>query len=224
MVNPHLGGPPVVVGAPLDRAVAVSVLVHGRDQGPGYLIDALVSRLDPHLQAEVCFVLPEAAGGSWYPARFSEPLLGNEPHLSLALEALRTTIEDLRRQGVPAGRVVLAGFSQGACLVAESLWRNPRAYGGAAILTGALMGSDTVAARARPDLRGLPLLLATGRGDAWLPLASVETTADAFRSAGATVEVAVYDESEHGIYPGEVAALGRLLERAGNGEHRDNLL
>jgi phospholipase/carboxylesterase len=41
---------------------------------------------------------------------------------------------------VPPERIVLAGFSQGGCLVAVLLARTPRPYAGVAILTGALIG------------------------------------------------------------------------------------
>ena len=64
-------------------------------------------------------MLPAASGGSWYPARFNEPRIANEPWLGQALEAVETAIADVLAAGVPAERVVLAGFSQGGCLVAD---------------------------------------------------------------------------------------------------------
>ena len=74
------------------------------------MLEHLVLRLD---DPDVAYVLPAASAGSWYPARFHEPRIANEPALGHALEAVETAIADVLAAGVAAERVVLAGFSQG---------------------------------------------------------------------------------------------------------------
>jgi hypothetical protein len=62
---------------------------------------------------DVAYVLPAASGGSWYPGRYYEPRIVNEPSLGHALEAAEAAIAAVLDVGVPPQRIVIAGFSQG---------------------------------------------------------------------------------------------------------------
>jgi phospholipase/carboxylesterase len=183
------------------------VVVHGRGQEPVYMLEHLVLHLDA---PDVAYVLPAASGGSWYPARYFDPRSANEPLLSQAFEACEAAIAEVLAAGVPPERIVLAGFSQGGCLVADLLARAPRPYAGAAILTGALIGPEHE--RARPaGLDGLPVFMESSRADEWVSLDHVEATARALEAAGARVELQVAEEPEHGIRAGAVAGVRALL-------------
>jgi phospholipase/carboxylesterase len=198
-VNPHLAAPPVTVGSPVAGARRVAVVVHGRDQDPEYVLEHLVARLDA---PDVAFVLPAAADHSWYPARYFDPREANEPWLGHALAAVEAAIG-----GVEPERVVLAGFSQGACLVADLLGRAPRRFAGAAILTGAFIGPHPEPA----GLDGVPVFMESSRYDEWVALADVEATARTFEAAGASVELQVSDDREHRIRDAAVAGVRALL-------------
>jgi phospholipase/carboxylesterase len=198
-VNPHLAVPPVTVGPPVAGARRVAVVVHGRDQDPEYMLEHLVARLDA---PDVAFVLPAAAERSWYPARYFDPREANEPWLGHALAALEAAIGDVEPE-----RVVLAGFSQGACLVAELLGRAPRRCAGAAILTGAFIGAHPEPA----GLDGVPVFMESSRFDEWVALDDVEATAKALEAAGARVELQVSDDREHRIRDAAVAGVRALL-------------
>ena len=180
------------------------MLVHGRDQDDAVTRD-LAERLD---LPDVAHVLPVAAGRSWYPGRYFDPLDSLEPHVGSALAAIDRAIATAR---VDDARVVLAGFSQGGCVVAEFLARRgPRPLHGAAILTGSLLGTERE--RAEPRVAaGLPMTFACGRHDDWIPLADALDTAERFRRAGAAVAVAELDDRVHRISDGAVAALRALL-------------
>jgi phospholipase/carboxylesterase len=211
-VNPHLAAPPVTVGPPVADARRVAVVVHGRDQDPEYMLEHLVARLDA---PDVAFVLPAAAERSWYPARYFDPREANEPWLGHALAALEAAIGDVEPE-----RVVLTGFSQGACLVADLLGakpgsllpsggvaRAPRRFAGAAILTGAF-----IAAHPEPaGLDGVPVFMESSRYDEWVALDDVEATAEAFEAAGARVTLEVSDDREHRIRDAAVAGVRALL-------------
>ncbi len=82
---------------------------------------------------------------------------------------------------MPVERVVLAGFSQGACLVAEMLEREPRPYAGAAILTGGLFGTEEEL-HAPPALDDMPVLITGHVDDSWVPVPRV--AADGGAAAG----------------------------------------
>jgi phospholipase/carboxylesterase len=206
--HPHLLRAPVLAGAPLDGAGVAAVLVHGRGQDAAYLIEHLVDRLDA---PGVAFVLPEAAEHSWYPGRYTEPPEVNEPWLWAALAAVSAAIDRVSAAGIPHGRLVLGGFSQGACLVAEHLVRHPAPYAGVAVLTGALIGPEG-ATTPVPRLDGVPVFMATGRFDEWVALSHVEATARELADAGARVTLTVSDEPEHQIDAAAVAGVQSLLD------------
>lgn len=106
---------------------------------------------------------------------------------------------------------MLAGFSQGACLIAEYLARQgPRPFHGAAILTGSLLGEPPE--RARPRVAaGLPMVFASSRHDDWIPLPDALDTAERFRRAGAATAFTELEDREHHISNEAVAALRALL-------------
>ena len=84
---------------------------------------------------DIRFILPRAQEGSWYPKGFLAPLSENEPFLSQSLARYEALIDDVLAQGVAPERLILGGFSQGACLTAQTLWRRPARYGGVLIFT-----------------------------------------------------------------------------------------
>jgi phospholipase/carboxylesterase len=203
--NPHLDTETVTAGNP-DAGVA-AVLVHGRDQDPEFMLE-VAQRLG--LDDHVAYVVPRAAGGSWYPGRFYDPMEDNEPWLGWSLEAVEAAVVQARggRRSLPD--LALVGFSQGACIVAEHLARRPEPYGAAAILTGALFGT---AAERLPvgSLGGLPMFFGIAQGDDWIPVDAVRDTVEAFRRAGARCDLHVYDEQDHGVNDDEILAVRTLL-------------
>jgi phospholipase/carboxylesterase len=204
--NPHLSTETASAGDP--GAAVAAVVVHGRDQDPEYMLEAVVERLG--LDDDVAYVLPRAADRSWYSGRFYDPMEDNEPCLGWSLQAIEAAVERARgaRRTPPA--IALVGFSQGACIVAEHLARRPQPYGGAAILTGALFG--TAAGRLPAgSLGGLPIFFGIARDDDWIPVDAVRGTVEAFQRAGARCDLHVYDDQEHGINDDEIVAVRTLL-------------
>jgi phospholipase/carboxylesterase len=204
-MNPHLARAPVAAGHPLAGARMVGVLVHGRDQDAGTMLD-VVERLKLD---DVAYLLPVAAERSWYPRRYFDPVTDNEPYLSWAIEACEAALAAARAGGVPDQRIVLGGFSQGACVVAELLARAPRPIAGAAVLTGSLLGRP--ADRTPAALNGLPMFFALSRYDEWIALADAEATAQAFAEMGAAVVFEIYEDRQHQISDRAVAGLRALL-------------
>src|SRR5688572_5831974 len=107
--------------APEDAAVTL-VLLHGRGHDAGSML-ALAAHLD---LPDAAVVAPAAPRGSWYPQRFIVPRAANEPHLSAALATVRGALDGLGARGVPPERIVLGGFSRGACLACDALAGAPR--------------------------------------------------------------------------------------------------
>ena len=190
----------------LAQARMAALLVHGRDQDEAVMLD-LARRVG---LPDVAYVLPVAAQRSWYPGRYFDPVAANEPHIGWSLEALQAGLDVIAAAGVADGRVVVAGFSQGACIVAELVALAARPWAGVALLTGSLLGPDGEMTTPR-DVDGLAMFVSCSRRDEWVAPERAEATAHAFRAAGADVTLALEDEPEHHISDAAVAGLRGLV-------------
>jgi phospholipase/carboxylesterase len=196
VTNPHLETEPVVLGP---ESGPLAVLVHGRGSGPESMLD-LAGRLGA---GGVRCVLPAAAGGTWYPQRFTAPLADNEPWLTHALEALDA-------HAGQSENVALAGFSQGACLVLEYVARHPRRYRAVAGLTGGLIGADGELTRPQ-GLDGTPLLITSAEGDEWVPVERTRESAEILEAGGASVDLRIHRPSSHAIRAEEADAVAAMM-------------
>src|SRR5437588_11426418 len=98
-------------GEPLASARAAMILLHGRGASAEDIMTIAAEIQRPGW----AYLAPQAAGSAWYPNPFTAPLERNEPYLSAALDMLSNLVQRVEAT-VPAQRVVLLGFSQGACL------------------------------------------------------------------------------------------------------------
>ena len=120
--DPHAGQPVLRRGPDPAQARRAVILIHGRgDSAAGIL--TLADAIDV---PDVAWVAPQAAGNTWYPYPFLAPMSRNEPGLSSALRVIGTLVTSLLSEGLGADRIVLMGFSQGACLSLEFAARNAR--------------------------------------------------------------------------------------------------
>ena len=198
-----------VVGPPLGNARAVTILLHGRG-GSADDIASLASVLGIE---RLTFLVPEATGHTWYPQRFLAPLAANEPWLGSALGVVAALVGQAAAAGVPADRLAIAGFSQGACLALEFVARTPTRYGAAIAFSGGLIGPPD---QPRPlvtggSLAGTPVFLGCGDQDGHIPAVSVESSAAALRGLGGTVDMRFYPGMGHTINQDEIAAARALL-------------
>lgn len=201
--NPHLGAPVSRFGAPLASARVAVILVHGRDQSPGVMDEAVVGRMG---LGDVAYVAPAAEGRTWYPAGFMAELAANEPRLSFALDRLAALSEALEADGFPPSKQVLLGFSQGACLACESVYRRRRRFGALIAFTGGLIGPPGTEWTADTDaFHDMPVLLGGDRADPWVPAARMLDTAATFTRLGARVTVNLYESLGHVIGDEQIA-------------------
>ena len=191
-----------VAGAPLERAAKVVLLIHGR-HASGTVILPLADRL---AMPGLCFLAPDAQTGSWYPGLFLAPIITNEPYLSQALERLGTILGAIEKLGFDIARqVVLAGFSQGACLVLEYAARNPRRYAGILGFTGGFIGPDPMLREERGTFDGTPVFLGCSEKDPFIPAKRVLETAEHLKAHGAIVTTRFYPGSDHIINDDQIA-------------------
>jgi glyoxalase family protein len=103
--DPHHDVPVAEAGAPLRRAKALVVMLHGRGADAGDML----SLAEVFAQPDLAYLAPQAAGRSWYPYSFLAPIARNEPFLSSALEMLDRVLGRLGAESYQPGRVVLLG-------------------------------------------------------------------------------------------------------------------
>ena len=210
-INPHMRMPVSTFGARPDDASMAVILVHGRGQSPALVKEMVADRC---ARSDIAWFAPLAADNTWYPERFIEPLERNEPRLSQALARLDALSQELLALGFPYAAQAFVGFSQGACLCAEYIWRSPRRYGALVAFTGGLIGPPGLPRLAPPgDLTDMPVLFSTCEADPHVPLDSVEASARHFRAAGAQVELRVEQGGEHAIRSAEIALANVALHR-----------
>lgn len=205
--RPHAGQPVLVAGAPLAGASGAMVLVHGRGASAEDIL-GLGRALAPVGWA---LLAPSAAGNTWYPYSFLAPREENEPFLSSALEAVGATLAQALAGGVAAKRIVIAGFSQGACLSTEFVGRNPQRYGGLLAFTGGLIGPPGEPLVLRGDLEGTPAMLFSGDPDPHVPWARVEESGRLLEEIGGRVVLRRYPGRPHTVGPDEIGLARELL-------------
>lgn len=216
--DPHADAPLYASGAPLEDARAAVVMIHGR----GASAESILGLAAEFAQPDVAYVAPQAAGSTWYPYSFLAPLDRNEPWLTSALRLIGTLVAHLEGQGIPADRIVLCGFSQGACLASEFAARTPRRYGGVVALSGGLIGNEQLTAVDPPadkvfaydgDLAGTPAFFGCSDVDAHIPLQRVEHSAETFADLGADVTKRIYPGMGHTVNDDEIQFVRSLLAR-----------
>jgi len=206
--GPHGGQPIVTAGAPRGATEAAVVALHGR----GATAQGIVNLLDPIARHGVTFVAPEARRSRWFPHAVTAPLDRNEPHISSGLAAVDAVVEHVVDGfGVARNHVVLAGFSQGACLAAEYAARNPDRYGGVVVLSGTLAGPTIDPGDFTGSLDETPVLLASGADDPHITAERARATADVFRSLDGDVTERRYDGVGHEVTDDEFDFTGGLL-------------
>ena len=206
--DPHAGQPVLSAGAPLAEARAAVVALHGRGAGAADILGLSQAMARP----DTTWLAPEAAGRAWYPNPFMTPVAGNEPYLSSALGVVAALLAHLADAGIPAERVVLLGFSQGACLASEFAARNPRRYGGLIVFSGGLIGEAVDPAAYTGSLAGTPAFVGCSDVDPYIPLPRVRESVAVLRALGAEVTERVYPRAGHAVLADEVDEARRILD------------
>jgi predicted esterase len=205
--DPHGAQPVLHAGAALDEARLVLIMVHGRGAGADDMIGLAGEFVAPGL----AFLAPQASGHTWYPYPFTSPLEANEPGLSSGLGKIGSLIETAAEAGVGADRLVLLGFSQGACLALEYAARNARRYRAVVALSGGLIGPPGTPRDYAGTFDATPAFFGCSDVDPHIPLERVNESAEVFRRMGAAVDERIYPRMGHTVNADEIAAVRALL-------------
>jgi catechol-2,3-dioxygenase/predicted esterase len=207
--GPHQGQPVLHAGAPLEGAQATMILIHGR----GATAESILTLAGEFEQNAFAYLAPQAADGTWYPNRFIAPIESNEPWLSSALVAVDEVITQVAKAGIPHERIMLLGFSQGACLALEFAARNAQRYGGVIGLSGGLIGPDGTPRDYPGSFAGTPIFLGCSDVDFHIPEERVHETASVLQQLGGEVTMRLYPKMDHTVNQDEIEFVRGMMER-----------
>ncbi len=195
----------VEAGEDLGSARAAMVLLHGR----GATAEDIMTLASEVQRPGWTYLAPQAAGNAWYPHPFTAPLQSNEPYLGAALETISRVVERVESR-VPAQRLVLLGFSQGACLTLEWAARNARRYAAVIGLSGGLIGPDGTPRDYPGSFAGTPVFLGCSDVDPHIPMPRVVEAGEVMKKMGADVTVRFYPGMGHMVGIEELETIREL--------------
>jgi phospholipase/carboxylesterase len=207
-LDPHRNQPLLQLGAPLMEAERVLILLHGRGGSAEDLLPLGEALGGP----KSAYLAPKAANSTWYPYSFLAPLEQNEPYLSSALARVESVVQLAIAAGIRPEKVVISGFSQGACLATEFVARHPRRYAGLIAFTGGLIGPLNSDLTHAGDLAGTPAFFGSGDPDPHVPWPRVQQSVDELRKMGAAVAALRYPGMPHTVTPGEIESARQHLQ------------
>ena len=136
----------------------------------------------------------------------------DEPGVRESERAIVQLIERETTRGMPAGRIVLAGFSQGGAMALHTGLRHPQRLAGIMALSCFLPLPAVLAREASAENRDVPVFMAHGTDDGVIPLARAERGRDALVELGYRVESRVY-RMAHAVCPEEIRDISAWLSR-----------
>ncbi|GAA4333669.1 alpha/beta hydrolase [Variovorax defluvii] len=199
------------------------ILMHGLGADGNDFVP-IARELDLSAAGPVRFVFPHAPvipvtinGGypmpAWYDIAMAD-LVKREDEAGLRRS--QATIEGLiakeKERGIAAGRIVVAGFSQGCAMALMTGLRHAERLGGIVGLSGYLPLAATTAAERHEANRQVPIFLAHGTRDGVVQIERAAASRDALAALGYQVEWHAYP-MEHSVCMEEIADLNAFLLR-----------
>lgn len=184
----------------------------------------LVQELHLDALGPVRFIFPHAPvmpvtinGGlrmrAWYDVTgFDADAPQDEAGLRRSQQLVKALLDRERERGIAAGRIVLAGFSQGCAIALLTGLRYPEKLAGIAGLSGYLPLAASTQAERSPASLQTPIFLAHGTHDEVVHLDRGEASRDALLALGHQVEWHEYLMG-HAVCPPEVEELDTWLAR-----------
>ena len=207
-LGPHAGQPVLAWGKPLGQAPIAVIMIHGRGAGPENILE-----LAPALgQPNATYLAPQAANNTWYPYSFMSDIARNEPYLSSALSVVKSLVSQVEAAGIRRDRIVILGFSQGACLTTEFAIRNASRFGGFVAFSGGAIGPPGTRWDEAGRFDSTPIFFGCSNVDPHIPEPRVIESAELCERMGAKVTRRIYPGMGHLVNDDEIAWARALLE------------
>jgi phospholipase/carboxylesterase len=124
--------------------------------------------------------------------------------------AVTALIDREIERGIPAERVVLAGFSQGGAVALHTALREPRPLAGVMALSTYLPLATTLATERSAANAGIPIFMAHGTSDPVLPMSLAESSRRALEALQYSVGWHSYS-MQHSVCIEEIGAIAAWL-------------
>jgi phospholipase/carboxylesterase len=125
---------------------------------------------------------------------------------------LEKLIAAQKQRGIPARRIVLAGFSQGGAIVLQTALRHPERLAGVMALSTYLPLQEKLDQERNAMNNDLPVFMAHGAYDNMIPMFRAAQSRDALKDLGYAVEWREYP-MPHSVCPEELGDIAAFLLR-----------
>lgn len=205
--GPHQELPQAEHGASLSAAKAAMIMVHGR----GATAQSMFPLADEFAQPDFYYAAPQAENHTWYPHSFLAPKEQNKPGISSGIQALYDVLKNITAAGIPAEKIILLGFSQGACLATEFAARHPHKLGGVVAFSGGLIGPDIDVSNYTGSMKQTPVFLGCSDVDPHIPKERVDETENVFEKLNAAVNKKIYRGMGHTVNEDEIKTVRGMM-------------
>lgn len=193
-------------GKPLELAEKAIILLHGR----GADAYDIITLADQFCDETFYIAAPQATNNAWYPYSFLSPESMNEPWLSSAVGTVKRLIDAICIH-LPAEKIYIMGFSQGACLALEATAQNALEYAGVAAFTGGLIGEKISTGKYKGNFEGTKVFIGNSDKDPHVPLKRSEESKNIMEILGAEVTLSIYPGMPHTIIQDEIDTVKELM-------------
>jgi phospholipase/carboxylesterase len=201
------------------RPQAAVIWLHGLG-ADGHDFEPIVPELG--VSQPVRFVFPHAPvrpvtinNGMRMRAWYDILQLGGGAEDEAGIRESQKLVEDLlqaeREKGIPAGKIVLAGFSQGGAIALQTALRHAERLAGVLALSTYLPLAAKLKEASAAN-RGTPIFMAHGHFDDLIPLRRAEQSRDLLKQAGYPVEWHGYP-MPHSVSAEEIRDIAQFLRR-----------
>jgi len=206
--GPHQNSNIARAGASPEDAIAAMIFIHGR----GATAESILMLADEFNTDGFHLAAPQASGFQWYPHSFLAPTERNEPGLSSGLQVIHDMITDLESKGIGRDKIILLGFSQGACLASEFVARHPAKYGGLIALSGGLIGDSVLPENYSGSLEDTPVFMGCSDVDPHIPVERVHESAEILEGLEASVTKKIYPGMGHTVNEDEIMESKKIID------------
>jgi len=172
-------------------------------------------------KAAIRFVFPHAPvrpvtinGGmrmrAWYDITDGANRREDERGVRASQVLIEALIGREKERGTKAGRLVLAGFSQGGAIALHTGLRHPERIAGIMALSTYVPVGEKLSAEASTANRDVPIFMGHGSDDPIIPLVRAEQSRNLLKSLGYPTEWHKY-AMPHSVCPEELADIGTWL-------------
>ena len=202
--------------------VAAVIWLHGLG-ADGHDFEPIVPELRLPASLPIRFIFPHAPvrpvtlnNGmrmrAWYDILRLDGGREDEEGIRASQRLVEELIEAEKKKGIPTGKIVLAGFSQGGAIALQTALRHPSRLAGVLALSTYLALAPKLKAEAKEENRNTPIFMAHGTYDDIIPLVRAEQSAQLLKEAGYPVEWHSYP-MPHSVCAEEIAAIAAFLRR-----------